>query len=136
METQRLAQAQQAVRAIGAGKALPFLLQKAGASDGPFRSWVLKQNERVGSHSFKVPSAEDTRQLAIAGFVALETNCAPGVSELTRLLDDPNHAFTAVRCLVFIGKPAEASLIHVLTNGGWQWHRLYSAQRAERRLCP
>jgi HEAT repeat protein len=52
----------------------------------------------------------------IAGFGALGTNAAPAVGELTRLLGDEEHAFTAVRCLVYVGKPAEASVWQALTN--------------------
>jgi len=61
--------------------------------------------------------AVSSQQLGIAGFEALETNCASAVPELMGLLEDTNHAFTALRCLVFIGKPAEESVCRALTNG-------------------
>jgi HEAT repeat protein len=115
-EKQRLDEAQQAVRAIGAGKALPTLLRMAEARDGPVRSWVIKQNEKLGARAFNIPTAEDTQQLAIAGFEALETNGAPAVPKLARLLDDPDHAFTALRCLIDVGAPAEAAVVRALTN--------------------
>src|SRR5581483_8149928 len=130
METNRLSEAQQAVRVIGAKKALPLLLKMAKAQDGPLRSWVLKQDERLGSHSFKMRTAEDTQQLAIAGFEALETNCAPAVPELTRMLDNPSHSFTAVRCLLFIGKPAGTSICQALTNGDWRVRQFATSQLA------
>ena len=116
MEKERLTEAQQAVRAIGARKALPTLLRMSEARDGPFRSWVIKQNKKLGVHAFKIREAEDTQQLGIAGFEALETNGAAAVPELTRLLDDPDHAFTAARCLIGVGTPAEAAVARALTN--------------------
>jgi HEAT repeat protein len=116
MEKQRLAEAQQAVRAIGAKGALPTLLRMAKAQDGPLRSWVIGQNERLGSHALKIRAAEDSQLLAISGFQALETNGAPAVPKLAGLLDDTNHAFTAVRCLIAIGTPAEAAVARALTN--------------------
>jgi HEAT repeat protein len=61
-------------------------------------------------------SAEDFQQLGIAGFEALGTNAAPAIGELTSLLADKQHAFTAVRCLVAIGTPAEAAVSQALTN--------------------
>lgn len=64
----------------------------------------------------KMREAEDTQQLGIAGFEVLGTNCALAVAELTRLLEDTNHAFTAVRCLSDIGKPAEFALWRSITN--------------------
>ena len=61
-------------------------------------------------------SAKDFQQLGIAGFEALDSNAAPAVDKLTALLADKQHAFTAVRCLVAIGPPAEAGVVQALTN--------------------
>ena len=115
-ETQRLSQAQAAVRAIGAEAALPFLITLAEAEDEPIRSWIIRKNEKWKVHALPMRDAEDTQQLGIAGFEVLGTNCALAVPALTRLLDDTNHAFTAVRCLDHIGKPAEFAIWRSITN--------------------
>ena len=115
-ETQRLSEAQAAVRAIGAEKALPVLLKLTEAQDGPIRSWVIEKQEKWRIRRLKLREAEDSQQLGIAGFEVLGTNCALAVPELTRLLEDTNHAFTAVRCLDHIGKPAEFALWRSITN--------------------
>jgi HEAT repeat protein len=46
----------------------------------------------------------------------LGTNAAPAAGELGKLLGEKDHAFTAERCLVFIGKPAEYVFCRALTN--------------------
>lgn len=92
------------------------MLKLAAAQDGPIRSWVIKRNEKWNIRVLKMREAEDTQQLGIAGFEVLGTNCALAVPELTRLLEDTNHAFTAVRCLADIGKPAEFALWRSITN--------------------
>src|ERR1017187_7579901 len=115
-ETQRLSQAQAAVRAIGAEAALPFLITLAEAEDEPIRSWIIRKNEKWKVHALPMRDAEDTQQLGIAGFEVLGTNCALAVQALTRLLDDTNDAITAVRCLDHIGKPAEFAIWRSITN--------------------
>lgn len=131
-ETQRLQEAQQAIRAIGARNALPKLLNLVEARDDPVSLWLIaktdkyrtrflrwKSSERYSYDDWQRSrwhSAEDFQQLGIAGFEALETNAAPAVSELTKLLSDQEHAFAATRCLVAIGTPAEKSVIQALTN--------------------
>ena len=119
-ETERLSEAQAAVRAIGAEKALPFLVRLTEAQDGPIRSWVIKKNEKWKIRVLKMREERHTQQLGIRGFEVLGTNCAPAVPELTRLLEDTNRAFTAVRCLDHIGKPAEFALWRSITNRDWQ----------------
>jgi hypothetical protein len=57
-----------------------------------------------------------SQEFAIAGFEALGTNCASAVPQLARLIGDTNHAYTAVSCLVGIGKPAEGPVCQALTN--------------------
>jgi len=86
METQRLAEAQDAVRAIGASKALPILLRMVEAEDGPVRSWFIRMQEKWNIRFLKLREASLTQQLGIAGFEALETNGTPAIGELTRLL--------------------------------------------------
>jgi HEAT repeat protein len=115
-ETQKLSEAQAAVRAIGAEAAVPYLLKLAEAQDGPIRSWVIKKQQRWDLGGLMLREAEDTQQLAVAGFEVLGTNCALAVPDLSRLLDDTNHAFTAIRCLTAIGKPAEFAIWSSLTN--------------------
>lgn len=116
METQRLAEAQEAVRAIGTKRALPTLLKLVAAKDDPISAWIIEKSEKWRIRFLRWHSADDFQQLGIAGFEALGTNAAPAVGELTKLLDDKEHAFTAVRCLVGIGTPAEASVSEALTN--------------------
>jgi HEAT repeat protein len=62
------------------------------------------------------PSTDELQLRGISGFEALGTNAAPAVAELTKLLNDEELAFAAVRCLDFVGKPAEAALCLCLTN--------------------
>lgn len=120
METQRLAEAQIAIRAIGAKEALPRLMRLVKADDDPVSTWILGKSKDL---RWSVPtwrSAEDWQQLGIAGFEALETNAAPALEKLTPMLDDPSHAFVAVRCLVSIGPAAEGALCKALTNASSQ----------------
>jgi HEAT repeat protein len=125
METQRLAQAQDAVRAIGAQKALPTLLSLVRTRDNPIRAWLagrtFKRNLRHNPSKFHTrwfdcSSAIECQLEGIAGFEVLGTNCGAAVGELSRLLDDKELAFVAVRCLDSIGKPAEQALCQCLTN--------------------
>jgi HEAT repeats len=115
-ETNRLQEAQYAVRFIGSKKALPKLLSLAKAKDDPVSLWIIQKSKQFRISSLRWRSAEDFQQLGIAGFEVLETNAAPAVGELTKLLDDDEQAFTAVRCLVAIGTPAEAGVSKALTN--------------------
>jgi hypothetical protein len=98
-ETNRLTEAQNAVRTIGATNALPTLMRLAAAHDGPIRSWIIKHREKWKIRFSGFRDALEKQMLAVAGFEILGTNCVREVPELTRMLDDPNHAFTAVRCL-------------------------------------
>jgi HEAT repeat protein len=115
-ETQRLAQAQNAVRAMPVRKVLPRLLKLAETTDDPVSLWVIGLTDKFRIQFLKWHTAEDFQQLGIAGFEALGTNAAPAVEELTKLLDDKKRAFVAVRCLAAIGKPAEASICKALSN--------------------
>ena len=117
MEEARMEEAQQAVRAIGAAKALPRLLKMAQARDGRLRAWVIARSVEKEIPFLKDMSpAEDTQRLAVAGFEVLGAECASAVGVLTWLLDDTNHAFIAVRCLAVIGQPADLALCQSLTN--------------------
>ncbi len=116
METQRLAEAQDAIRAIGARKALPKLLKLVAAKNDAASTWIIKQTEEWKIQYLHWHSAEEFQLFGIAGFDALGTNGAPAIGELTKLLNDKEHAFTAVRCLISIGIPAEASVSKALTN--------------------
>jgi len=115
-ETQRLSEAQAAVRAIGAKKSVPVLLKLVETKEDPVSTWLIGQREKLRIDFLHWRSAEDWQQLGIAGFEALETNAAPAVAELTKLLNDKQHAFVAVRCLVAVGPPAEPSVSQALTN--------------------
>ena len=139
-ETQRLAQAQEAVRAIGAPKALPTLLRLVQTKHNSVRAWVIEKLEKHPTRfvhrrsmfeeqlldrgqklraekgiTLHWQSAVECQLEGIDGFEVLGTNCAPAVRELTRLLADKELAFVAVRCLGSIGKPAEAALCQCLT---------------------
>src|SRR5208337_3351517 len=120
METQRLAEAQEALRAIGARRALPTLVSLVKTKDSPIRAWIIEETERYHIQSLHLHSALECQVHGIAGFEVLGTNCAAAVGELTKLLDDHELAFVATRCLAEIGKPAEAALCQCLTNKDWQ----------------
>jgi hypothetical protein len=115
-ETQRLSEAQTAVRSMPANKVLPSLLELVKAKDDPVSLWMIDLSDKFRIQFLKWHSAEDFQQLGIAGFEVLGTNAAPAVGELAKLLDEKDHTFTAERCLVFIGKPAETVFCRALTN--------------------
>jgi HEAT repeat protein len=131
-ESQRRQEAQDAVRAIGAKKALPKLLNLLEAKDDPVSLWLIDKTGKFRIQFFRWSSsenysfedyeriqwhsAEDFQQLGIAGFEVLGTNTAPAVGQLTKLLNDDKHVFTAISCLIFIGTPAEASVCQAFTN--------------------
>jgi len=131
-ETQRLQEAQDAIRAIGATKGLPKILRFVEATDDPVSLWLIDKTQKYRvrflrwkagrNHSyedwekFQWHSAADFQQLGIAGFEVLGTNAGPAAADLERLLDKPDHAFTAQRCLVLVGKPAEFIFCRALTN--------------------
>lgn len=117
METQRLAEAQEAIRAIGAGRALPTMLRLVKTKDDPVSTWIMEQTEKYRVRSLHWHSAIDRQLAGIAGFEVLGTNCAPAVGELTKLLNDKELAFVAARCLENVGKAAELALCQCLTNG-------------------
>ena len=116
METQRLAEAQAAVRAIGAARVLPKSLSLVETREDPISPWIMAKSEKYHLRFLKWRSAEDLQQLGIAGFEVLGTNAAPAIGELAALLADSHQAFTAVRCLIAIGTPAEAAVSQALTN--------------------
>jgi HEAT repeat protein len=115
-ETQHLSEAQNAVRAMPVKKVLPRLLELVETEDDPVSLWMIDLSDKFRIHFLKWHSAEDYQQLGIAGFEVLGTNAAPAVEELAKLLDEKNHTFTAERCLVFIGKPAEVVFCQALNN--------------------
>lgn len=122
-ESNRLAEAQAAVRSIGAQKALPRLLDLVKTRDNRARSWLVEQTARFELRFFNLPTAPELRDRGAAGFEVLGTNAAPAVGELTKLLDDTELAFIAVCCLDHIGKPAESALCQSLTNQNWMVRR-------------
>lgn len=124
METQRLAEAQQAVRTVGAPKALPELLRLVKTRDGRVRAWLVEKSEKFDGRFIRLRSASELQLRGIAGFEALGTNAEPAVGELTKLLDDKELTFVAARCLENIGHAAEVSLCRCLTNQDTQVRRL------------
>lgn len=119
-ETQRLDEAQKAIRALPLDKVLPRLLRLVETKDDPASQWIKDKSEELKLDFLKWRLAEDCQQLGIAGFETLATNAAPAINALAKLLDDPKHAFTAARCLAGIGKPAESALCQCLTNQEWR----------------
>lgn len=115
-ETQRLAEARQAVCAMPRDQVLPRLLQMIETREDTVSPWIIAKCNEFHLHFLKWRSAEDLQLLGIAGFEALGTNASPALTELTDLLRDPGHAFTAVRCLVYLRQPAEPSMCQALTN--------------------
>jgi HEAT repeat protein len=132
-ETQKVAQAHQAINAIGAEKALPVLMRMMKAEDGKVRSWINQKNEKWNIKVLRAREASDTRQLGLVGFEALGSNAASAVDELTTMLADTNtgpgsRAFDALRCLIYIGMPAEKSVCGALTNLNPEIRRFATAQ--------
>jgi hypothetical protein len=114
-ETQVL-QAQDAVRAIGAKKALPKLLKLIKAKDDPVSQWIAIKSEELKIGFLKWHSADDFHEFGLAGFEALGTNAAPAVGVLTKLLDEPGNTLVAFGCLACVGKPAEFAICRGITN--------------------
>jgi HEAT repeat protein len=123
-ETQKLATAQEAVRAIGAQNSLPVLLKLVKTKDGPIKTWLMAKQERFANRFFHWQPAWESQLQGITGIEVLGTNCAPAVGELTKLLGDKELAFVAARCLEHIGKSAEGALCRCLTNADCQVRRL------------
>ena len=121
-EKQRLQEAQNAVRAIGAKKALPKLLKLVEAEDDPVSLWVidvgskLRISDEIGLRFIRWHSAEDFWWLGERGFEILGTNAAPGAEALGKLLDKRGRSLVIERCLESIGKPAEPVICQALTN--------------------
>lgn len=121
-ETQQLAEAQDAVRGIGAKKAVPKLLKLVEAEDDPVSLWVidvgskLRISDEIGLRFIRWHSAEDFWWLGERGFEILGTNAAPGTQALGKLLDKTGRSLVIERCLESIGKPAEPVICQALTN--------------------
>src|ERR1039458_9959597 len=112
-ESQRLQEAQNAIRAIGAKDALSQLLNLVKVTDDPVSLWLIaktdkyrtrflewKSAERYSYNDWQRSrwhSAEDFQQLGIAGFEVLGTNAAPAVEELEKLLNEKDRTFNAER---------------------------------------
>jgi len=110
-ETQRLQEAQNAIRSIGPSDALPKLLNLVAATDDPVSLWLIAKTDKYRTRFLRWQSAEhysyaewqrtqwhaagDFQQLGIAGFEVLATNAGPAVEELKKLPQQPAHTFTA-----------------------------------------
>jgi HEAT repeat protein len=122
METQRLAEAQNAVLGIGAKKALPKLVQLVQSEDDPVSLWIiaagdkLRISDTIGDRFIRWHSAEEFCWLGERGFEILGTNAAPAAGALGKLLDKPGRLLVIGRCLESIGKPAEPVICQALTN--------------------
>lgn len=114
-ETQ-VQQAKDAVRAIGAKKALPTLLKLIKATDDPASQWIAAKSEELKIGFLKWHSADDFHELGLEGFEALGTNAAPAIGALTKILDGPGDTLDAFGCLACVGKPAESAMCRGITN--------------------
>jgi HEAT repeat protein len=84
------------------------------------RNWLVEKTIVRHPLGLHWRSAIECQLEGIAGFEVLGTNCSAAVGELTKLLEDKELAFVAVRCLDSIGKSAEQALCQCLTNGDEQ----------------
>ena len=122
METQRLAEAQNAIRGIGPKKALPKLLKLVQSEDDPISMTIMhigdefRISDDIGDRFIRWHSAEDLWWLGERGFEVLGTNGAPAAEALGKLLDKPRRLLVIGRCLESIGKPAEPVICQALTN--------------------
>ena len=122
METQRLAEAQNAIRDIGPKKALPKLLMLVQSEDDPISMTIMhigdefRISDDIGDRFIRWHSAEDFWWLGERGFEVLGTNGAPAAEALGKLLDKPRRLLVIGRCLESIGKPAEPVICQALTN--------------------
>ena len=122
METQRLAEAQNAIRGISPKKALPKLLKLVQSEDDPISMTIMhigdefRISDDIGDRFIRWHSAEDLWWLGERGFEVLGTNGAPAAEALGKLLDKPRRLLVIGRCLESIGKPAEPVICQALTN--------------------
>lgn len=122
METQRLAEAQNAIRSIGPKKALPELLKLVQSEDDPISMTIMhigdefRISDDIGDRFIRWHSAEDLWWLGERGFEVFGTNGAPAAEALGQLLDKPRRLLVIGRCLESIGKPAEPVICQALTN--------------------
>jgi len=122
METQRLAEAQNAVCSMGAKKVVPKLLKLVEAEDDPVSLWIIKTSDKfrtsdqIGLRFIRWHSAEDFWWLGERGFEILGTNAAPAAEALGKILDKKERLLVIERCLESIGKPAEPVICQALTN--------------------
>ena len=105
------------------------------AEDGRGAGWSNSELDNPKKREVELPALEAqgtamAQLLGIAGFEALGTNCAAAVPELARLMQDTNHTFTALRCLVDIGAPAETPICQALTNRSPQIRAFAASQLA------
>jgi len=110
------AEAEVAINAIGAKKAVPELLYMAAVKDGPVRRWLEKNGEKYHVKFLQPETISELQLDAITGFEVLGTNASFATGKLTELLQDNGLAFVATRCLALVGKTAEPALCQCLTN--------------------
>ncbi len=129
-ETQRIQQAEIAMRSIGARRALPVILSLVKTKDDPVSQWLIDKSDKyryrllatfrwesdVGYDFFRPHDAREFQLYAIAGFKILGTNAAPAAPQLEKLLNDQSYDFVIKRSLLSIGKPSEPVYCRGLTN--------------------
>ena len=121
-QTPRQEEARNAVRAIGAKKALPKLLKYVAAKDDPVSLWIINTGDKLrisdefGFRFIRWHKAWDFQWMGLEGFEILGSNAAPAAEELGKLLGNTDPLFVPERCLESVGKPAEPVICQALTN--------------------
>ena len=135
---EKTAQAEQAIRAMG-NRALPYLLRMMKSKDSArqrrvveiaakqslvdihFKGWVHAGQGRLVPRTpplltIEFISAEERRDKAAFGIIALGRKAEPAFAELTNLLSDPETLPQAVKALSGIGARAIPVLAPLATN--------------------
>jgi hypothetical protein len=110
-----------AIRHIGTN-ALPYLLKMAAAQDSPFKKWLTALLRKQSFIAIPYRIAMEDHEMALCGFVNLESSATPAVPDLVKLLYvqpttmEADVAQNAGNCLTFIGPAAVPDLLPLLTN--------------------
>lgn len=115
-DSNQMAEAQNAIRSIGANRSLPILFKLITSKDDSFDKWLVDVSRKAGIRRFAWRNETTCQRYGESGFEALGSNAAPAVDALLKLVDDNNRTSVAITCLQNIGKPAESALCQCLTN--------------------
>jgi HEAT repeats len=98
-------QADQAVCELGT-KGLPTLLDMVAARDSRFKIELEKWLKKLGAKNFRFVRANTLHIRAVHAFRALRERGRPAIPELAKLLEKPDTADCAAKCLAVIGDEA------------------------------